>query len=96
MSDQNAVAELYRAREEIARLREGMKILRASDANVMRERVYALETQLAEMRSRAVTAETDRDLALAEIAVMRGTLARHSAPDDQPIIVHDCPPDAPR
>jgi uncharacterized protein involved in exopolysaccharide biosynthesis len=32
----------------------------------------------------------------AEIAVMRGTLSRYDEPDDQPIIVHDCPPDAPR
>jgi hypothetical protein len=32
----------------------------------------------------------------AEIAVLRGTLSRYDEPDDQPIIVHDCPPDAPR
>ena len=32
----------------------------------------------------------------AELAVMRGTLSRYDAPDDQPIITHDVPPDAPR
>ena len=32
----------------------------------------------------------------AENAILRGTLSRYDAPDDQPIIVHDCPPDAPR
>ena len=32
----------------------------------------------------------------AENAVLRGTLSRYDEPDDQPIIVHDCPPDAPR
>jgi hypothetical protein len=38
-----------------------------------------------------------RVLALeAEVAVMRGTLARHGAPDDQPMIIHDVPGNAPR
>jgi hypothetical protein len=32
----------------------------------------------------------------AENAILRGTLSRYDAPDDQPIIVHDVPPDAPR
>ena len=80
---------------EIERLREGIETLRATDANVMRERVYALQTQLADMRSRAVAAETDRDLALAEIAVLRGTLSRYDEPDE-PLVVVECPPNAPR
>ena len=33
----------------------------------------------------------------AENAILRGTLTRYDATeDDQPVIIHDCPPDAPR
>jgi hypothetical protein len=63
----SVVEERTQLLAEIERLREGIEILRATDANVMRARVYALEMQLVEMRHRAVNAETERDLAMVEL-----------------------------
>jgi hypothetical protein len=78
------------------RLRETVRILRADDLNVMRARVYELENQLAEMRGRAADAETERDLAFAEIAVLRGTMARPEPDDDGPVTLIEGTPNAPR
>ena len=49
----------------------------------------ARDTEIERLRARVTALE-------AEIALMRGTLSRSHEPDDQPIIVHDVPPDAPR
>ena len=53
-------------------------------------RIITLEIEIGERQHDRITALE------AAIAVLRGTLSRYDEPDDQPIIVHDCPPDAPR
>jgi hypothetical protein len=94
--------------EEIERLQRQNDLLTLNNQNLAIDpRILAFEGRIKELETtasiaakeyaRQISQQQVRITALeAEIAVMRGTLSRYDEPDDQPIIVHDVPPDAPR
>lgn len=94
--------------EEIERLRRQNDLLTLTNRNLAIDpRILAFEGRIKELKTtasiaakeyaRQISQQQVRITALeAENAILRGTLSRYYEPDDQPIIVHDLPPDAPR
>jgi hypothetical protein len=79
------LAKLVAAHERLLAEAEHLRAQNSDMAALLREqgcRMLGLKDRVAELE--------------AEVALLRGTLARPEPDDDQPEIIHDVPPNAPR